>query len=757
MRKRGAKIPTMDSNDNIKRIYCVIEKSFLLLVAYYFFYYATYETTIFSQTPLWEHYIYLLAVVAIIKTMLLLTMDSEHRKQWVKLIIFALPVSVLWAIVPNYHAVVLSVLFVGCLGTDYRTLLKIYVAVVGIVVLSAMILSIGGAIENYIYTGDSRGPRSSLGFYNCNGLASFYFFMILAAWMAFEKKSDVFFLVLSILGIVVTNYITRSYTAIICFVALSMIIIWEIIYQHSNRHPVAKKIDGFFRICSTIVFPLFFLIMVSLMLAYYYEVPFANEIDKFSHNRLETPALVFGKQGLLLLPRVHEAQYSAIEYVYWDCGYLDLLLRYGLLLTIFYVSYYPVLTHICFDKGKRRLAFGLALIALYTIEESFFFSFINNALLPLHFSLASLVFIGELKEKGSGDRKEYKPLSAVFSACIMIILIVIISHYFLPLFRTLCSITRPIEERGMFFYQCSWYLVVLCFIFLCALLYYLVHSIIESLVNRKKPSLRIILAVTICLIIPVIVFIGGMNTIKVAEYRYRNVIEEDRNVVEIVHSVDGVKLYVTDIPTLYEKEFGKIDNHFFIGEDLARFSSIAVIIDSNIYSIPFFEEGFSYAEISDTHCLYTDSQEVIDKLRKAGYRVENYFYKAMQIDLEKLANENGLERMNDGSIVISYENPISKGPYVDTREGTYLLSLDISLLMKASTPDSIAFDIRVMDFKGRRRIRLEESISFRQFNEKGKLLLQLPVNLGGRSTEIIVEPKEGVSLALHSIGYEVLR
>lgn len=70
---------------------------------------------------------------------------------------------------------------------------------------------------------------------------------------------------------------------------------------------------------------------------------------------------------------------------------------------------------------------------------------------------------------------------------------------------------------------------------------------------------------------------------------------------------------------------------------------------------------------------------------------------------------------------------------------------------------SIAFDIRVMDFKGRRHIRLEESISFRQFNEKGKLLLQLPVNLGGRSTEIIVEPKEGVSLALHSIGYEVLR
>ncbi len=752
----------MRDNASIKSAYGSIEKIFIALAAYYFFHYTIYETVIFSDNYLWKPYIYVLSAVTVVKTILLIACESEHRKQLIALIACAIPVSLVWSLVPNYHAAVLSVLLIGCIGIDYRIMLKTHTIAVGIVVLAAMILTTGGAIDNLIFYEPARGLRSSLGFGHCNILGAFLFFTLLTAWIAWENIPNIIVLVLSASGAVFSKFVANSNTAVICFVLFSAVIVWNSVSERFCNNRIVAFLDRCVAFFATIAFPLFFVVMIGLMLAFYFRLPFADAINRFSHSRLDMPSYSLRDHGLSLFPRLYEMfgaenTYGVLDYFYLDSTYLNLFLRYGIFLSLSCAIIWPLVTFGAVRKGKKRLVLGLAMIAFYALETNTFITYVQNSILPLQFSLLYLFFI----KKESGEKEEDSDgpdvLVVFCTALVVIVSALALLPNLLPWFRTLCTITRPAGEEGPFTYKLLWLIAVIGFILWSALYCYLVYLVIGSIAYKRRLSSRIIGLLVICLSVLAMVFAIGMVKIGEAEERYEKVLDEEEKAIRIVQSVDGVKLYVSDIPVMYEKRFSRISNRLFTGEDLARFSDIAVVTASNNHSVAFLGEGFSYIEISDTHCMYTDSPSVIEKLKSAGYRVENYFYRTCRIDIGKLAEANGLSLNSNGSLTVSHEAPIKSGPSIDMRDSLYELSFDISLVKAGRIDaDPIAFDLIIQDFHGE-RIHLEKSVLVSEFDKNGNLMLRLPIRLGGIGNEFLILPRKGVAIELHSIEYEVAR
>ena len=174
---------------------------------------------------------------------------------------------------------------------------------------------------------------------------------------------------------------------------------------------------------------------------------------------------------------------------------------------------------------------------------------------------------------------------------------------------------------------------------------------------------------------------------------------EDARVVSLAKKIDGLKLYEAELPTLYNRRFGGISTNFFNGEDLARLKNLAVITDLDNQWSPMFLSGFSYAEISESHAVYSDSAEFIAALKRAGYHPVPYYSKERTVDMKKLAEWNQLEIDSDGDLIISSEQPLLNVPDLDLKQGNYTFYFDFTLLPSSSelterAQDQLAFVLR---------------------------------------------------------------
>ena len=370
----------MIENKTSKMMYRWTERLFLLFLALYLLKSAEYMTTfnLSPFVPTWTDRFLLisLSTITALKLFFLLISDSQSRMKWLRLMLCAFLIALLWLLVylnvKYIFIVYFSVLTLGCIGTDYRTLLKVQVCVVGAVMLSAALCCMGGAIENRIYWGHET-VRSSFGYTYPTNMAAYYVFIVIAAWVAWDEVWDPVFLLPGLLSLFVSGVIADSKTSFLCSLIFLAAVLWCWLLRNKSDAGI-MRIQNWFGLLCRISFPLCGIVAIILTVAYHQGLPYMDILNDWTSNRLAQQTEAFYEYGIHLLGRAFEMRgltsvYPVLNYNYVDCSYLQLLLRCGVLSFLVYMILWPLMTDTALKLGKYRLSMGLALIALHSLSE----------------------------------------------------------------------------------------------------------------------------------------------------------------------------------------------------------------------------------------------------------------------------------------------------------------------------------------------------------------------------------------------------
>ena len=156
-------------------IYKLLELLFLTLVGIYLFYRVARITTfgLVFPTDFEGNLLIVMTVVAVLR------LFSTPLRRWKTLAAlgFALVYCLVYRSDGYRFLLFLAVMTVGLIDIDYRKILRVYVASVGIITSCAVFAGVIGAITNLVYTGIGRGLRSAWGIAYPTDFAKLFFYI----------------------------------------------------------------------------------------------------------------------------------------------------------------------------------------------------------------------------------------------------------------------------------------------------------------------------------------------------------------------------------------------------------------------------------------------------------------------------------------------------------------------------------------------------------------------------------------------------
>ncbi len=721
--------------------------------------------------PAWTDRFLLIALSTItaLKLLFLLLSDPKSRTGWRSLLFCAIPVSLVWFLVylnDRFLSIAyLSVLVLGCIGTDYRTLLKVQVCVVGAVVLSAALCCMGGAIENRVYWGHGK-IRSSFGYTYPTNMAAYYVYLSAAAWIAWDEIWDPVFLLPGLLSLFISGVVADSRTCFLCSGLFVLLVLWCWLIRCKGKNSVIQHIQKGIGILCRFAFPLLAVAAVVLTVAYYKAFPFTEKLNAWMSGRLILQSNALYEHGISVFGNPFQMRgmasgFPVLDLNYVDCSYMQMLLQYGVLIFLIYLFLWPLMTDTAIRAGRIRLSMGLALTALHALAEQHFLMLDYNLLFIAPFSVFSLrAFPEPAQAFGSVEIQETwrKRYAAIVTAALTAIPLLLFWKPLLSGFRTIWTVLLSPDLTLQLYQRRSVFTVSICFLAGCVLLFFLIYKTALPFFLGKKPKLRYF-AILLCgLFAGSLVLIKADRRIDRALEEYDPYLQEDASVISLMKSIDDLRMYETELPMLYDRRFGGVCTSFFNGEELARLHDVAVITDSGHHWPSMFHSGFSYAEINGQHAVYTDSPDLIEAMNDAGYNPVPYYSKELSVNMENLAEWNQLTLNQEGSLILSSDAPIMNVPDLDLKAGKYTFCFDLSMLpssaLKEPEAEDIVFTIGFSDNSGARKLS-EQTVAFSQFDENGDLYLPITSFFNAAGVEFTLIPEPGILLALRGVSYSI--
>lgn len=239
-----------------------------------------------------------------------------------------------------------------------------------------MILSLSGIIENRIIEG-----RHCLGLTNYN--MGFYLLNSGALILFFEQKKRFFLIkigVLLVLNLIIFFFTNTRLPLVVNFCLLAFLISVRKIKIHFDLVPWSKILPWFFLGI--------FLISLVLVLIYSPDNTVMRAVDGLLTGRLKMQNRYVHSLGISLLIR---PEYYGIRYVngipnpfYIDSGFMDLLLRFGLLICTLIIAYYSFLMKKAARSNNGDLVVWLVCVGLFNlINTSFFNIFLDASFLSI--------------------------------------------------------------------------------------------------------------------------------------------------------------------------------------------------------------------------------------------------------------------------------------------------------------------------------------------------------------------------------------
>lgn len=274
------------------------------------------------------------------------------------------------------------ILSLGAYGISAKKIVKYHFLVFTGLILLLVFLSVFGLIENRMFIRDNGVLRYAFGFDYPTDFAALTFFLYAQFIILYGKIKPVITAIIGI-GLAYVLYVFVN-ARLDTIMVLAVLITFLIIDQWPKINPYAKYL-----IPSFIVF-----FVLSFVLAYWYqpELPIFNLLNNLLSDRLRLGNQAINVYGIPLLGQeVIMNGYGdfdpTLPYSFIDSSYLQLLLRYGLIYSLF-ISYAQIRwTNRLYQNRYYLLVFVVALINLHGMIAHHIFNPVYNPLWITIFAL----------------------------------------------------------------------------------------------------------------------------------------------------------------------------------------------------------------------------------------------------------------------------------------------------------------------------------------------------------------------------------
>ena len=729
-----------------------LEIAFLALTGTYLLYLMLGMTTFSIPFPSWFNEVLFLAMAAV-TALRLLFLGLRRWEPWASAGMAAVYYMVFRSTSYSF-LVYLGVLTAGLSGIDYRRILKTFLITIGIVFSVTVIAALSGAITNFVYLNHGEGIRSSWGFCYPTDFASLALFLLLVLWVVWRKLPDWAMLIPCAASALLAKYIAISDTSFICSLLFAAMILYHgfekrVIARHHRLHWIQSVGDLLLKIA----FPFCAVVMFALMALYHKSMALGIQVNDLLSNRLNLAVSAWLEHGLTAFGTPFEqigngfSSVTSAQYNFVDSSYPLILMRYGWVLLISLGILWGWTICRAIRCGDKRLALAMGLIAFHSFAEHHFTEVNYNILLVMPFAM----YAGQAQAEAAPIRENRRNwIAALCTAVIAGLLLGLGAPRFLPWLKT---VLQALQLRGD---ESGWAVVciILGILAVFATALWAIFRIIQAAVS-KRPFRQWAVdfaAFVVCACLAGGVWAYGHAAIAKATEAASNIIEEDRQAIEIIEEAAVNPIYSDVLPTVYGRAYPGVSEPVLSGEDLARYRGSTILADSDAEYSALINSGFLYSRISGRHAVYTADPAVAQSLKANGYPVKGYYDEFKNVDLAYEAELNGLDY--DPETGLSLDGPLhslTMGPYAELYAGDYSAVYDLQLPEGPAYDDSTVCVLRVSSAWGEKTLAVQK-ITGNRFDANGELSVSVPFHVdAGQGIEFLVIDEDAMPVRVKSI------
>ena len=571
----------------------------------------------------------------------------------------------------------IPVLMVGTAGMDYRRILKVYVAAVGSFLALTILCSFTGVIPNIVYVGSGRF-RSSWGIAFPTDFAALVLFLALMLWLAWEKMPDGLAALSTLPALWIAIAITESRTSAMSCLLFLVIILWRLLSgQQGLGKKRLSKADKGLQILLVFSFILFAAAFWGVLVLFARKSQAAIVFDRVFSGRFAMTLMVLRDQGISAFgsnfPQVGlgGTTIQARTYYFLDSSYAMLLIRYGWVLSVITTVIWTGMGMRAYRAGDRKLLGAMTVIAFHAMSEHHFLDIQYNVLLVLPFAAIPLQKEAVVEEH-SLSKWIRKNRGVICFVAVLAAAATLTAPLGLSRLRTVFDIRGTDsswgELRAVLWCAALMLAAGTTAVMLCLL--------VSRFQKRKRLGRETLIVFALSLTVLIGMILTDSHTIRLADKPGLILSEKAEALERILDSASG-KVVANEKPELIHRHYPGLSRSIWYGQDLAREKRTSVVVNLREDNIAFSKQGFQFTQISPDEAIYSNDPSAVEGLTEAGYEWTAYDAAVREVDLKELAQFNGLDVTEQGSIALKNGQKLRHGPYLDFYTGTYRVTFDL--------------------------------------------------------------------------------
>lgn len=639
----------------------------------------------------------------------------------------------------------LGLLIFAAKDVPYKKILKLYFYIGLFVVSIAVLASLTGCIKDLIYY-DRMRYKHAFGIVYTTDFGAHIIYLILAYVALKNRKPGYIVTALSLLA----AYILYKYSGTRCTSACLVLLAIGTVYLNLSK-------SNFFDSLLIYTVPGFPIAALFLTSVYHEENLILEKANRLLSGRLSLGKAALEKYGISLWGTPFDMigagsdTVSRVGYNFVDSSYVMIFIRYGAVLLILMTI---GLLWLCI-RAKASNHRNLILVVLVMLVHCT----VEHHMLELAYNPLILLFFSDLTDKSSsisepdGIRQDKTSIILKYGLAGLGTLLLLFNwnwlFSYLRTFVTLLQLNRP--ERNVYFIL----LALIGSVAVIAMGYFIWNAFHGFLKKESKKIIygRLITAALFMLLI-IMGAVAGNYKMQARALEYQEAVTSGKKIIQEFEKTAEFDLFIDDIPFLYLKNKREMKSKVLPGNPYGKESeNVVFITDIKREQNKLIDKGYLCGKISDKEYLYTNVTEAEKAIQKLGIELNHYYGETQEVDLLKLAEQNGLEVLEQRVMIEGSEKSLIHGPWVTVYRGRIKVDYDLNLLGTELGDEEEIARLRLSSDSGTQIIK-EVGIKKSDFDEKGHYIASIISDIpDSENVEFLLFANGNTRLSLNALSY----
>ncbi len=609
-----------------------------------------------------------------------------------------------------------------------------------------------GIIEDLIYL-PYGVVRHSFGINYPTDFAAHLVLLILLLWIVYKDVSNLEILILALAtDIFVWRYCAAKCGAIL-LMTFSLLVLYEMLYKRFQSGRVMAALDKAYGWLSGL-FMLYVTVLCLIATWIYDGTGILGWINVRLTNRIMAGQVVLLERGLSLFGQ-HVDMYGSggtigtqVGYSFVDCSYVLVGIRYGVLMLIAVNILYMLAVSHARKQNARRVVVALIIIAMQAmVEHHLMEDWFNVFLLTALFQ-----DVTHDDETENIPVKKWKKhlyawigiMGGLFAAAVLL------PHVF-SLIRTFVRLYGISEWDNQL--ACTAVIfIVLCLVALAIVLF---CSAVRQFLQHKRIWMGAASGLIAVATVFVSMYMWMSQLVLKSNVDYDKAMLSEKNILQTLSQQFDGKIYVSDVPALYKHYFDNISLTMFTPELLDGQKNIVLILPNYEENRVLLYEGFVYAQISDLHGIYTNSEEAIRILKDQGYEVTDFCNARNYYRTQDMVKYNpDIIVADDGKVLVRPWLALVDGPGCVFYKGMLNLQMDLTMYDYQDLQDEVVAVISLCSTND--QTWYEYEVRAENLSEDGALLLDENIDISNDIDRMRIQivPRGETQVKVNEISYQ---